>query len=185
MSLAAEDDLALVARIRSGDPTAIAELALRYRTSLERFARSMLADDHAAEDVAQETLARLKQQLLPVGPPRPWLYRIARNLCLDRLRHNKASPTFGGRLRTGFDAPKNSAGPATRLGKAERDARVHSVLDQMPPEYRDVLLLKHFDDLSREEIAAVLDISEAAVKGRLVRGAEYLRDQLRGLSGGA
>lgn len=176
-------DLDLIGRLRAGDAAAGGLLADRYRAALIRFARSMLTSDVAAEDIAQETLVRLTREELPDGEPRPWLYRIARNLCLDMLRHRNASPTYGGQMPTGFDAAHATAGPATRASSSERSELIRRALDAMPEEYRSVLLLKHFESLSREEIATVLEISEASVKGRLVRGSEMLREELRKLTG--
>ncbi|GMU84600.1 MAG: hypothetical protein AMXMBFR47_44690 [Planctomycetota bacterium] len=179
----APDDLDLIRRLRAGDAAAAGLLADRYRAALVRFARSMIASDAAAEDVAQETLARLSRESLPEGPPRPWLYRIARNLCLDLLRRRKASPTCGGQLETGLDRARTTAGPLTRVAAIERSDAVRRALDALPEEYRAVLILRHVENLAREEIAAVLGISAAAVKGRLVRGSELLRETLRSITG--
>lgn len=179
MNDAAPDDLELLRRLHAGDAAAGGLLADRYRAALVRFARSMLASDATAEDVAQEVLSRLTKEKLPGGPLRPWLYRIARNLCVDLLRRQKVSPTYGGQMPTGFDAPRVTAGPATRAAAIERSESVRRILDAMPEEHRVVLMLKHVENLTREEIASVLEISEATVKGRLVRGSEILRDELR------
>lgn len=183
MEQGGSDDAELLARLRGGDASALGPIAERYRAGLARFARSMLASESAAEDVAQEALARLRYPRLPEGALRPWLFRIARNLCLDLLRHRKVSPTFGGQMPTAFDAARDTAGPATRVAAAERSELIRRILNEMPEEYRAVLLLKHLDGLSREEIAVVLEISDATVKGRLVRGSEYLRAELRKITG--
>lgn len=183
MDQAGSDDLELIRRLRDGDAAAANTLAERYRTALIRFARSMVANDAVAEDVVQEALSRLSRENLPDGQPRPWLYRIVRNLCLDLLRRRKVSPTYCGRMATGFDPTRSTAGPLTRVAAAERSEAIRRILDELPEDYRAVLILKHFENLSREEIAAVLDISAATVKGRLVRGAELLRERLRGITG--
>ena len=176
-------DQSLIARLRGGDTAAIAELSTRYRPALMRYARSMMGNDALAEEAVQETLSRLSGPNLPEGHPRPWLYKIARNLCLDALRRQAASPTHAARLNTGFDAPRETAGPATRAAGIERRESIRQILEVMPEEYRSVLTLRHIEELSREEIAEVLGVSEATVKGRLVRGSEYLREQLKNLTG--
>jgi RNA polymerase sigma-70 factor (ECF subfamily) len=178
------DDTTRLESLRQGDLAAAAALAESYRPGLVRFARSMLGNDAAAEDAAQEALARLNGVAqLPEGQLRPWLYRVTRNLCLDILRRRKASPTWAGQMPTACEPARSTAGPATRVAAAERDELIRRILDSMPEEYRSVLLLKHFEELSRQEIAAVLEISETAVKGRLVRASEYLREELRKLTG--
>ncbi len=176
-------DAELLEQLRGGDPAAARLLSDRYRPVLVRFACSLLDSADAAEDVAQETLARLQPENLPSGELRPWLYRVARNLCLDLLRRRKVSPTFWRALPSGFDPARTTAGPGTRVANAERDARVRAILDAMPEEYRSVLMLKHVEGLSRAEIAEVLEVSEISVKGRLVRAAVYLRERLRGEGG--
>ena len=181
----ADDDAELVAQARNGDAAAIGQIATRYRPTLVRFARSLVASDALADDIAQEVFARLGAGALPKGALRPWLYRIARNLCLDHLRHRRASPTNVGPPPTGFDAPDSTAGPATRAVGNERSELIRRALSTMPDEYREVLLLRHFEGLSREEIAAVLELSDAAVKGRLVRAAAYLREQIQDLTSGS
>lgn len=176
-------DLELVDRLRSGDAAAAGLLTERHRPALIRYARSLLSHEAQAEEVVQEALARLTLENLPEGPPRPWFYRVTRNLCLDILRRRQISPTYGGGMATGFDPARNTAGPATRAARAERDELIRQILEGMPEDYRSVLMLKHFEDLSRTEIAQVLGLSEQTVKGRLVRASEYLRDELRRITG--
>lgn len=176
-------DQELLTRMRAGDAAADAEFDDRYRDAIVRFARVQLHAEAAAEDVAQETFSRLLSDRAPLESPRPWLYKTARNLCVDRLRRQQVSPTHRGRMATGFDAPAESCGPATRVARDEGRQRVQAAILALPEEYRTVLLLRHVDDLSREEIAEILEISDAAVKGRLARGVGLLRESLRKLSG--
>jgi RNA polymerase sigma-70 factor (ECF subfamily) len=181
MKATSPTDSELVRRLNDGDAAALATLAERYRAALTRFAFSMLGDEGRAE-VAQEAVARLAAERRPEGPPRAWLYKVTRNLALDLLRSQQISPT-GRRLPSHREPPADTAGPATRVADAERRALVRRILDEMPEEYATVLRLKHEEGLSRAEIAEVLEISEIAVKGRLVRAAEYLRQELRRLDG--
>lgn len=176
------DDL-LLAALRTGDRNAADAVTRRYWPAIHRFAASYLRDESLAEDVAQDTFARLTQiDLLPEGPLRPWLYKVARNRCLDILRKYQRSPTRHGRIRTGFDAAQQTAGPRTRAVREERRELIRQIIDNMPDEYRDVLMLKYFHQMSRAEIAAALETTEAAVKGRLARGSDYLQDELRKLT---
>jgi RNA polymerase sigma-70 factor (ECF subfamily) len=170
--------------LRRSEAGALDEAARRFWAPIRRFCWSYLRDDQRAEDVAQETFAKLQDpQGLPAGPLKPWLYRLARNRCLDLVRRQDRSPTDHGRMRTGFDAPAQTGGPVTRTARNERDERIRAALDNLPEDYRAVLVMKYYEGLSREEIAAALDVSEQTVKGRLVRGAEYLREELRKIAG--
>lgn len=176
-------DEQLLAAAAQGDRPAGETLAARYWEAIRRYARGLLADDHLAEDVAQETFAKLAGSSdLPQGAVRPWLYKLARNRCLDILRRRHVSPTHNHPLRTGMDATQSTIGPATRVANEERRRLIAEILVQMPPEYADVLRLKYNEGLPRAEIAEVLGITEAAVKGRLVRASQHLEDELRRLT---
>lgn len=177
-------DRELLEQIRAGRHDAFHRLSDRYRPAIHRYAFSYLHDDARAEDVTQETFARLTAtDALPDGDVKPWLYKVARNMCLDILRRWARSPTHNRPIRTGFDVARQTAGPRTRADRAERRELIRQIIADMPEDYRSVLMLKHFEGMSREEMATVLEITEIAVKGRLVRASEYLREQLRNISG--
>jgi RNA polymerase sigma-70 factor (ECF subfamily) len=173
-------DAELVALLQQDADAGVAAVSERYREPLVRFCASMLQDAAKAEDVVQDTLAKLRSpEGLPSGALRPWLYRLARNACLDILRRLQRSPTAQRPLKTGFDAATKSAGPGTKMARSERQALIRQIVEAMPEEYRDVLMLKFYEGLSRAEIAAVLEVSEQTVKGRLARASAYLEEELR------
>ena len=170
----------LAGALRTGSAEAQAEAHRRYRPGLLRFCSSYLGDESGAEDVVQETLGKLAGGGAAFeGAARPWLYKVARNRCLDILRRQKRSPTRNRPLRTGFDVAAGVTGAGTRLAKEERRRLIRQIIEEMPEDYREVLHLKYFEDFSRVEMATALGLSEAAVKGRLVRASEYLHEQLR------
>jgi RNA polymerase sigma-70 factor (ECF subfamily) len=177
-------DRDLLAMIRDGRHDAYQALTDRYWAAIHRYAASYLNDAARAEDVAQETFAKLTDgETLPDGDIKPWLYKVARNKCLDILRRWQRSPTHNRPIKTGFDIARQTAGPRTRMARDERRDLIRRLISEMPEDYRSVLTLKHFEGMSREEMAAVLDVTEQTVKGRLVRASEYLREQLRGSGG--
>lgn len=177
-------DERLLESARNGDAHAAAELSQRYQAAITRYCDSYLHDATRAEDIAQEMFAKLCDiENLPSGPVKPWLYRVARNRCLDILRRQQRSPTHHNRIRTGFDAARATAGPHTRAVRAERQQLIRQIIDEMPEDYRSVLILKYYEDLSRAEMAEALGVTEATVKGRLARASEYLHEQLRKLTG--
>lgn len=177
-------DSTLLSSLRDGNQSAADEILQRYWSALHRFCLTYLGDEALAEDVTQETFARLSDgHELPTGDLRPWLYKVARNRCLDILRRHQRSPTHNRPIRTGFDAARLSAGPKTKALNNERQEQMRQVMSGMPEEYRSVLMLKHVEGLSRAEIAETLGVSEPTIKGRLVRASEYLREALRNQSG--
>ncbi|MEP0845698.1 MAG: sigma-70 family RNA polymerase sigma factor [Phycisphaerae bacterium] len=179
-------DEQLVEQLRAGRSGAADELARRYWPAIVRFCDSYLGDHAGAEDVAQDTFATLTDaSKLPEGAIRPWLYKVARNRCLDILRRHQRSPTHDHKIRTGFDAPQRTSGPRTKAARTERQELIRSIISSMPEDYRSVLVLKFYEGLSRDEMAAALGVSEATVKGRLVRASEYLEEQLRKITGSA
>ncbi|MFQ5430435.1 MAG: RNA polymerase sigma factor [Phycisphaerae bacterium] len=174
------DDEALIDRVRRGDADGASILTRRYWPAIHRFCATYLGDAHLAEDVAQETFAKLARlEELPTGSFKPWIYKVARNRCLDILRRHQRSPTHHRPIRTGFDVALSQSGPGTRAGRQERRELIREIIATMPADYRDVLTLKYFEGFSRAEIAESLETSEATVKGRLFRASEYLEEALR------
>lgn len=172
-------DEALVFGIRRGDADALSQLTKRYWDAIRRFCAAYLDDEALGEDVAQDTFAKLgTTDELPTGAVKPWLYKVARNRCLDILRRHQRSPTHNRPLQTGFDAARDTAGPQTRAAREERAVLIRQIIGAMPDEYREVLILKHFEGLSREEMAEALGVTDATIKGRLVRASEHLRQML-------
>lgn len=178
-------DEELVAQLQTANrPAAVEELTRRYWSAIVRFCGAYLGDDALGEDVAQETFAKLlENDEPPTGAIKPWLYRVARNHCLDIHRRHQRSPTFNRPIRTGVDAGGGSSGPGTKAARNERQELIRQIIEQMPDDYRAVMILKYYENLSREEMAAALGVSEQAVKGRLVRASEYLHEQLQKLTG--
>jgi len=174
----------LMQGIRLRDAACVEELTRRYRPAICRFCANYLGDEALAEDVVQETFARLTTtDELPTGAVRPWLYKVARNRCLDILRRHQRSPTHHYRLASGFDVALPASGPATKAVRAERAALIREIIADMPEEYREVLTLKFYESLSREEMAECLDVSEQTIKGRLVRALVHLSNEMRRITG--
>jgi RNA polymerase sigma-70 factor (ECF subfamily) len=166
--------------LRERDARCVEELLRRFHDPLLRYGGSYLNDAALAEDVVQQVFAKLAEgEGTPDGALKPWLYRVVRNRCLDILRRQKRSPTHNKRLRTGFDAARRTAGPGTRMARDERRALIREIIERMPEDYRGVLMLKYFEGFTRAEIAESLGVSEAAVKGRIVRASEHLESELR------
>ena len=179
-----EDEGTLLARVSAGEADAFRALVDRHLPTVLAIARRMLRDDAEAEDVAQETLLRLWRNAagLELGEAgvRPWLRRVAANLCIDRVR---------ARRNTGLgDEVPEEAGPATQLTQlAERElgVRVDAALKGLPARQRLALTLFHYEGMSQVEVGEAMGISDEAVESLLARARRALkvslRDEWRGL----
>lgn len=165
----------LVARLRAADPQAGALLGNLYRDALVRFCWGYLGRMDEAEDAAQDVCCKaLSAKNIP-DAFRPWLYRTARNHCLNLLRDN-ARRKDDGELPAASQIHEVLTGHLTRLVRSEERSRVSELVRSLPETQREVLRLRYVEDLSRVEVAEVLDIPESLVKSRLFEGLERLRD---------
>jgi RNA polymerase sigma-70 factor (ECF subfamily) len=165
----------LVASLRSGDSLAGRLLNRLYRERMIRFCWGYLGSVEESEDAVQDIFCKV---LAANGVPdkfRPWLYKIARNHCLN-LRRAK------GRRLDNHALPPSSALDAGARGNLagmiddERRQRLSHLVEALPAIHREVLKLRYTEDLSRAEIAEVLGIPESVVKSRLFEGIKKLRE---------
>ncbi len=154
-----------------GDERALAAIYEIYGEKIYRYAYRMLGNRSDAEDATAETFLRVLRkagELRADGAFKTWLFRITRNLCIDKMRQHRLLELPG-------DAHYN--------GTEERAAlkvTVHQALDELPIEYREPLILCDLEDVSAKEAAATLEISVPALKSRLYRGRRALRERLGG-----
>ena len=171
------DDLtpALITRLREGDPAAGALLEKLYRTALIRFCWGYLGRVEDAEDAVQDITCKVLSSTSVPDVFRPWLYKTARNHCLNLLRQR-------GRRRDGEELPSGSqirdmlTGQLTRLVRTEQQERANELVGRLPENQQEVLRLRYVEGLSRGEIAEVLDTPEPVIKSRLFEGLNRLRD---------
>lgn len=159
-------DALLVARIRTGDEDAFDMLVERYQAPIFRYLRSLVADSEQARDLAQDTFLRAYRSLDSLQDPRllrSWLYRIAHNQACSLLRRRRLIrwlPLLPSR-------PDHA--PHTERSAVEA-AHVEAALARVPLEQRAPLLLHLVAGFSHAEVAALLQISEGAVRMRISRG---------------
>ena len=170
------DDLtpSLVVRLRAGEADAGALLDRLYRDAVVRFARGYLRDEQEAEDAAQDVFAKVLASDAVPERFRVWLYRVARNHCLNLLRA-RARRRDDASLPSRADPTAALTGQLTRLVGLEDRAQVARALDALGEDQREVLRLRYADGLSRAEIAEVLELPESVVKSRLYEGLRRLR----------
>lgn len=164
----------LVARLRTGDGKAGRILCDLYTPPLMRFCFRYLDSQDEAEDVVQESFLRVLGSDAVPANFRAWIYKIARNRCLDVIRSR-------GRRIDDQEMPEASrinadlTGCLTRLVRREQRAHLRQALAELPENHREVLHLRYVEDLSRADIAQVLDLDEKIVKSRLYEGMVKLR----------
>jgi RNA polymerase sigma-70 factor (ECF subfamily) len=175
------DDVALVERCRNGDRAAFTELVIRYQRPVYNAAFWILRKPEDANDVAQTVFLKVVEQIDDYDPRYrffSWIYRIAVNESLNLLRRNGHEEALDDEMEF---ADRESANPEWQLDAKERAERVHRALFEVSTTDRTVLMLRHFGELSYDEIAHVLDIDGKTVKSRLFDARHRLRERLKAL----
>lgn len=180
------DDGDLAARASTGDHDAFESIVRRHGRYVHNLARATLGDAQEAEDAAQETFVRAWRALPAFRADaqlRTWLYRIAMNVCYDRLpRLRRDIAWFDTDDDESADAWTDDGGSLDdAIGRAQLAAAVRTAVDELPSGYRLLLTLRHFDDLSYDEIAGVTGMPIGTVKTGIHRGRGQLRRRLADL----
>ena len=163
-----QDDERLVVLTRRGHQHAFDSLVERYQSRLLGFCRQMLGSTEDAEDVLQEVFVAAYNAMVADERPiavRPWLYRIARNRCLNHLR----KPTADGQDTMDTHPHLNGVTTHERVQNREEFRSLLSDVGQLPETQRSALLLREIDAMSYEEIAKAMDTTVPGVKSLLVR----------------
>lgn len=168
-------DAAWVAKCLKGDASAFEPVVARYERVLFTVALRMVGNYEDARDATQNAFVRAFERLETYDPSRKffsWLYRIVINECLnlrrDRRPHERLPETLVAERRT-LDAAESS----------ELHERMQAALLTLSKEYREVVVLRHFAELSYQEISEAIGIPEKTVKSRLFSARQRLGDALR------
>jgi RNA polymerase sigma-70 factor (ECF subfamily) len=166
-----------LARVAAGDADAFAVLVEAHQERLLRLCERMLGDVEEARDAAQEVFLKAYRKAAdfrPQGQVYTWLYRIATNYCLNKLRRRRLVRFIQWedpeeRDAPSFDPPDRGPDPAAALEARRRWQQTRQVIARLPAGQRAVLVLARFEGLSYRQIAEVLGITEGAVESRLFR----------------
>ncbi len=177
-----------VLRARNGDPRALEAIVRQASPGIYRYVLSMVRSEEEARELTQETFLKAIKHLDRYDPRysfMTWLYRIARNLCIDRARrlsHWRRQLPRAGDEEDG-DPIENEADPQDsqldRLLAHEQRWILDQAMAQLKPNYREVLVLYHIEELSYQEIARVLGIPIGTVMNRIFRARKQLHKILR------
>jgi RNA polymerase sigma factor (sigma-70 family) len=163
-----QGDEKLIAMARAGNPSAFEMIVDRYQGRLLGFCRQMLGSTEDAEDVLQEVFVNAYRAMLADEREinlRPWLYRIARNRCLNHLR----KPTADAQESMDMVPAVEASSTAEKVHNREEFRQILSDVNKLPETQRSALLLREMDALSYEEIAAAMETTVPSVKSLLVR----------------
>ncbi|HEY9283449.1 MAG TPA: RNA polymerase sigma factor [Pyrinomonadaceae bacterium] len=183
LSVGTSDEL-LVERAVAGDTEAFGEIVRRWERRIYALAYGILGREDEARDAAQETFVAAFRNLPNFrgeAKVSSWLHRIAVNQCVTRQRRAKV------RGEVSFEAEQEGRGaqfaaahgsPASATESGQRAEAVRRAVAALPPELREVVVLKEFEDLTFQEIADALDVPLSTVKSRLYTALKQLRMRL-------
>ena len=173
----------IVRKVLQGDVNAFEKLVTEYERAVYAIAQRMTGNAEDAADMTQETFIKAYNSLQSFRGDSKfsvWLYRIASNVCLDFLRSRSRKPTVSLSVEDDegeegqLDIADESQSPELLLERGLTRDAVRRGLDTLPPDYRQILLLREIQGLSYDEIAAVLEIEVGTVKSRIFRARKRL-----------
>ena len=179
---AMEPTVAEIRQAQRGSVAAFENVVRYYSVGIYNFAYRFVYDREEAHDLAQEVFLRLYLNLRAFDtsrPFRPWLYRLAVNVCINATR--------GRRRRPGVEDPERMAQRRDETGvsdpagaAAARDdvAALQQAVAQLPEDYRTVVVLRYLEDMSCEDVAETMDVPIGTVKTWLFRAREILRKRM-------
>lgn len=183
--LTKRSDLELVRLFQDGNLQAMEVLVLRHKDKLYSSIYFLVKDSFLAEDIFQDVFIKIIDTIragryTEEGKFLPWAMRIAHNCCVDHFRKVKRSPVIrNGENQDLFEVLSFTEENAeTNLIKQQRHDRVHSMLMQLPEDQREVIILRHYADMSFKEIARITDCSINTALGRMRYGLINLRKMM-------
>lgn len=178
----------IILEVKKGNQEAFAELMDLYKDKVYHIVYRMLGNVHESQDVAQEAFLRAFTNIDSFDIDRKfstWLFRIATNLAIDRIRKKKPDfhledqvagtedLTYYSQFSTDEELPED------QVVQLEMQEWIQEQIMLLPPKYRSAIILKYLEDLSLKEISEILHLPVATVKTRIHRGREALRKRLK------
>jgi RNA polymerase sigma factor (sigma-70 family) len=182
------DDIELISQALRGDQKAFRDLTDRHRASVYHIVYKIVHDRETANDLVQETFMKAFASLASYRPEfrfSTWLYKIAANCSIDHLRKKRIQALSLERHLEGengtrrIDVADYSYHPERDLVRKEQRFTIEEAIESLPGKYREVIIYRHKDDKSYEEIADLLGIPIGTVKARIFRARELLKKKLK------
>jgi len=157
------------------------EVVLPHLDAAYNYARWLTRNDAEAEDVVQDACVRAMRFLpsLRDDDARPWLFAIVRNAWYSRAARRAGSLERSPIETARYDPPDSAPDPEARLLRRHAVVRMRETLEQLPPDFREVLVLREFEEMSYKEIASVVGVPIGTVMSRLARARDRLSALLR------
>ncbi len=181
----------LARRLMAGDQGAFDRFVEHFRSKIFRYSWLMCGNREDAEEVAQEALLKAFESFGQLREPervRPWVFRIAKNACLMKRRKSTFAPEHELSLDELMPGRSDDGGkleiadwsrlPEDSAMQAEMQQALRQAVSELPEMYRSVILLRDLEELSTQDTARILDVSEDTVKTRLHRARLALRQKL-------
>ncbi|MCS6874865.1 MAG: sigma-70 family RNA polymerase sigma factor [Pyrinomonadaceae bacterium] len=176
------DDVNLIERFLSGDEDGFEELVNRYHRPLVSYIHKMVDDYETALDLTQEVFIKVynfAEQYSSKYKFSTWIYKIAHNTAVDYLRRRISEKSLDDEQSEFQAIPKNkSLSPEQESLTREWLIQVESVIRCLPTSYRELIILRHQQELSYEEIAKITGLPLGTVKNRLFRAREMMKQML-------
>lgn len=181
-------DEALVAAALAGTMDSFTALVERYQGRLVNYLFRMLRNEEDAHDLAQEVFVKIYGALNRFDDRyrfSTWLFRVAQNAAIDRIRKRRLKVVSLNRPETEegdggeWELPGNDPTPYRTLRNSERGQAIQLAIDDLPIEYRELITLRHYGELSYDEIATLKSMPLGTVKNKLFRGRQMLKERLR------
>ncbi len=182
------EEAGIISQALGGDQKAYASLVDKHRSAIFHIIKRIVHNDEIARDLVQETFMKAFASLASYRSEyrfSTWLYKIAANSSIDHLRKKRIQAlsldrpieTADGTME--LEVPDNSFNPERELVKKQQRFSIEEAIQSLPDKYREVIVYRHKDDKSYEEIADLLDIPVGTVKARIFRARELLKKKLR------
>lgn len=179
-----QDDLKIIESCLLGNPEAFSRIIDKYKGMVYNLAYRMCGNFHDSEDITQEAFVKTYQNLSHYNPAfrfSTWLYQITLNIIRDRLKKKNMESVSLDRSFLDKKTMKDEliseqeGNPEHFLDNQERKMKIHQAIISLPVQYREIIVLRHLQDLSYRELASILKISPETVKIRLYRAREQLK----------
>jgi RNA polymerase sigma factor (sigma-70 family) len=187
-----DDEGKTISAALSGDQRAYAALVDKHKSAIFHIINRIVRNDEVARDLVQETFMKAFASLASYRSEyrfSTWLYKIAANSSIDHLRKKRIQALSLDRpMETedgsvGMDIPDYSYDPERELVKKQQRFSIEEAIESLPDKYREVIIYRHKDDKSYDEIADLLGIPVGTVKARIFRARELLKKKLKNIRG--
>ncbi len=186
------EDISLIQEALAGDQNSFSRLRQKYHDAIFNLIYRMIREKDEVEDLTQEAFIKAFGSLSSFNNEyafSTWLYKIATNNCIDYIRRKKLQtfsidkPIESKESDFSFELPDSTYEPDKEMISSQRKRLLEDAINSLPPKYRQVIVMRHQEELEYQEIARILKLPLGTVKAHIFRAREmlykYLRDKLR------